>query len=145
MKIETKTFNLKTRQVNESSLIVCLVLKIVGFIANAANYTRELARRQIFLKHSQDQSNLVVFVFDCFLKLLNVLPLVQSRAVGRDHVLEALDLLFVRAALDPLLNVFYLLKCLRMVFVELIFRLSWACTLAEGVGRAHVVRCHRFD
>ena len=84
-------------------------------------------------------------MFELLLKLHSVLPLVQSRAVGRDHVLEALDLLFVRALLDPLFNVFDLLKRLRVVLVEFIFRLSWALALAERVGRAHLVRCHRFD
>ena len=87
-----------------------------------ANYTRELADWQILLQHSEDQSDLVVLVLDELFQRLHVPAFIQTRAVGRDLVLKALNHFLVRAGLDLLLDVLNLLQCLCMVHAELVFR-----------------------
>ena len=102
------------------------------FLANSAKNVGKLMCWQVLLENFQHDRDLLVSDVDLLFELLDVLALMQARAVGRDHVLQALDLFFVCSALDPFLDVFDFLLCLCMVFAEFILWRSWALALAQG-------------
>ena len=79
--------------------------------------------------------NLLVADADLLSELLDVLTLIQARAVSRDHVPQPLDLLLVRGCFELSPDLLDPLRCLRSLQVELVDLLragALAQTLALG-------------
>ena len=127
-----------------NSLAACRSIYCWRFLANSAKNVGKLVSWQVLLENFQHDRDLLVSDVDLLFELLNVLALMQARAVGRDHVLQALDLLLVRGALDLLLDFLDLFDCLRVVFAEFGLGRSWSEALGEGIW-ADVVTGYRVD
>ena len=70
-----------------NSLLAGLSVDCWCLVLDSAKNVGELVRWQVLLEHLEHDSNLFVSDVDLLFELLDVLALVQARAVGGDHVL----------------------------------------------------------